>query len=399
MPIQLSRMTTTLFTNSWPHASALLGLLLSALPYSAATAQSMTVNVPILPLSSAQRQQARIQTQAPGTMVGGSTGWLVQGQAVLPPQAQRTIAAPVAGILQSVNLQPMQLVRAGQAVAVVYSPDLLQWQRELAEADNEMALARQTLQREQQLYREGIIAEKRVIEARSAVQRIELRQQEKRRLLAMAGKGTGRRGFDPVLNVRSQVSGQVNELMASPGQRVEAGTPIASLIRADQLRIQLFASAAQAAQIQAGDTVQVAGCPQYGRVASNTGWLDPKTQSRIIWVDMAGALTCLKPQQFLQAQILPAEKPSTLMSLPASALIRQQNGTYVFVAHPRGFVPVPVHVQQQSSGVVQVWPFSVGGVRDLQVAVSGIAQLKAIWQGIGEEQRPATAAPTGQSAP
>ena len=367
-----------------PFAAVLLGLADSQ----PAVAETQIIEtLPILSLTPAQQKQARIQVQPAGQAPLTTSGWTLQGQAIVPAQAQRMIAAPLSGMVQQVTIQPMQQVGAGQAVAVIHSPELLQWQRELAEASNELNLARQTLQREQTLYREGIIAEKRVIEARSAVQMAQLKIQEKRRLLALSGKrGSGQ--FDPVLTVRSQVSGQVVELLAHAGQRVEAGTPIASLVRADQLRIQLFASAAQAVQIQVGDSVQVAGCPQFGRVSTNNGWLDAKTQSRVIWVDMAGALTCLKPSQYLQAQVIPSPVNNRLMSLPAAAMVRQNNKPHVFVQHPQGFVPVPVHIKQRTGDQLQVLPFRVGGVRDLQVAVTGIAQLKAIWQGMGGEQMP-----------
>jgi len=363
----------------------------AAAPNSAANATAPSLT-PIA-WSAAQAQAAGVRTQvvAPAA-AGAAAGMVLQGTVELPPQAVEVLSAPLAGVVQRVFVGAGQQVPAGAPVAQLLSPELVAWQRDLLQAKEQERLAASRLARDEKLHAEGIIAGLRLEDSRTQHRLAQLNVQERQQALRLAGAAPAGGQLQPALAVRATAAGTVLEVLAAPGQRLEAGMPVAKLARSGQWAIRLQATPAQAQSLHVGDLLRVPGCKAPARLAAIVPQVDAGNQMVQLRADFDAKEDCLRANQFVQATVLPGATPSgashavstgTLLALPAEAVVRDQGRAYVFVKTPKGFVPTPIEVASESGAQVLVR----AGLRSgAEVAVRGLAALKGAWLGMGAEE-------------
>lgn len=333
----------------------------------------------------------RTQVVAPAA-AGAAAGMVLQGTVELPPQAVEVLSAPLAGVVQRVYVSAGQQVKAGAAVAQLLSPELVAWQRDLLQAKEQERLAASRLARDEKLHAEGIIAGLRLEDSRAQHRLAQLNVQERQQALRLAGAASTGAQLQPALAVRATAAGTVLEVQAAPGQRLEAGMPVAKLARSGQWAIRLQATPAQAQSLQVGDLLRVPGCKAPARLAAIVPQVDAGNQMVQLRADFDAKEDCLRANQFVQATVLPGATPSgashavstgALLALPAEAVVRDQGRAYVFVKTPKGFVPTPIEVASESGAQVLVR----AGLRSgAEVAVRGLAALKGAWLGMGAEE-------------
>ena len=123
----------------------------------------------------------RVQPEA------GTTQTMLPGTVAVPPQQLRIVAAPAAGLVESVLVAPNEPVKAGQPIARLRSTDLLEAQRTYLQALSGEALARQRLARDEQMYREKIIAERRLLTTRADHDFARTTLQEREQMMSLLG--------------------------------------------------------------------------------------------------------------------------------------------------------------------------------------------------------------------
>ena len=243
----------------------------------------------------------------PGRALGD--GLLLQGTAVLPAQQSDMVSMPVAGVVQAVLVAPMQNVRAGQPVARIMSPELAQWQREWLLAETQARLAQSKAQRDEQMYADGIVSEHRRNESKAQYEMAALTAREHRQALRLAGVSEAALqraaagspdALSPQLTLLAPVAGTVLEQLAAPGQRLEAGSPVARIARGGRLVIELQASAQQAQLMRVGDTLTVDGCQTPARITALSPQLSSATQGVQLRAELKGREDCLRINQFVQ---------------------------------------------------------------------------------------------------
>ncbi|MBP7626323.1 MAG: biotin/lipoyl-binding protein, partial [Zoogloea sp.] len=137
----------------------LLGALLVAGSVQAADAR-------FVPVTAAQAQALGIQTQRVGAGSKAAAAGL-PATVSIPNSQVRVIAAPLAGVVESLETAPGLSVTKGQVLVRLSSPQALELQRDRIQADAQAGLARQSLKRDEQLFREGLIAESRLQASRA----------------------------------------------------------------------------------------------------------------------------------------------------------------------------------------------------------------------------------------
>lgn len=301
----------------------------------------------------------------------------------VPNDQLRVVSAPVAGLVEALEVAPGQSVRKGQPVARLTGPAIGEAQREYLSAANEAALARSSLARDEQLYAEGIIGRARLEATRAAAEGAGLLARERRQALQMAGVSANAR-LGGTLTLSAPIDGVVLEQSAAVGQRVEAAAVLYRIARLTPLWLEVQAPVDAAAVLREGARVRVAGSPAEGRVIAIGRAVEAATQTVMVRARIDSGTETLRAGQSVEAQIeLPAAEG---LSLPGSALARQGETTHVFVqideADKSGFEPREVRVLRQSGDAVLVSGALEPGER---VAVRGVAALKASWMGIGQE--------------
>lgn len=316
-----------------------------------------------------------------------SDGLRLSGSAVFPAKATQVISASASGVVQAVLNEPLDKVAAGAPVVRIHSPQLLEWQRSYVQASVQAQLAGRKYQRDEALFKEGIIAESRLQEARSALVQSKVAEQEQRQALKIAGMGdkdigklASSQAISPILTVAAPWAGTIIEQMVTPGQRVEAGAPLAKIAQSSKLLLELHAARTQAAQIGVGDAVSVDGCPKPGRISAVGMQVDSATQNVILRAELPSAESCLRPNQFVEAVVKPGRAQAGAMSVPSAALVRFDGKDYVFVRQSGGFRPAEVIVASRGAENATVQGALKAGD---EIAVRGVSTLKGMWLGLG----------------
>jgi RND family efflux transporter MFP subunit len=316
------------------------------------------------------------------TPVASAQDLVLQGTVVLPPQAVYQVSAPLTGVVQKVWVSPGQGVRAGQPVASLLSPQLMEWQRDLMQAQAQAQLAASKLERDEKLFAEGIIAELRLQDTRNQNQLAQLALNERRQALQLVGAGGHPAALAPGLTLNATATGTVLEVLATPGQRLEAGMPVAKMARAGLLVLELQATAAQARMLHIGDRLGVEGCQTPARLSAISPQVTVGNQAVLLRAELSSKETCVRVNQFVQVRVTGGEmQQASTMRVPAVAVVRQAGKTHVFVRTSKGFVPMPVVLEAGGAGdsLSVRSGLNVGDA----IVVQGVVALKGAWLGLG----------------
>lgn len=327
-------------------------------------------------------EQARTLSITVQPLAGFASGGerRLPAQAVVPPRQVEVLAAPLAGLVVSVEAAYGETVRKGQPLARLKSADALELQREYLQARSQAQLAADNLKRDRLLFQEGIIPGARLAATESTERQASAQMREKRQALRLAGLGEGSAdALSGTLTLQSPFDGAVLEANAQAGQRVDANTPLFRLGRLQPLWLEIQATPAQAAGVAAGDAVAVPGCAVRGKVILVAPAMNAASQSLLIRAEMPKPGDCLRPFQYTQAEISPARAGSG-WRVPNGALTRHQGRSWLFLEAAGGYQPVPVQVLDETEKTSLVAANLPG---DARIVTKGMAALKAAWLGLG----------------
>lgn len=358
-------------------ASAFLAvLLLSAVPGPVpAGEKDVQLRIDDRQIRAAGIELARVEPEA------GTAQTVLPGTVAVPPQQLLVVAAPAAGLIEAVLVGPNETVRAGQPIARLRSTDLLEAQRTYLQALSGEQLARQRLERDEQMFRERIIAERRLLTTRADHDYARTTLQEREQMLALLGMAESdirdvreKRQMAAALTVNAPRDGVVLELRASPGERVAASAPLFSVAQLDPLWINLQVPLSQARAIEPSTRVSVPGTTAQGEVIRLGRSVDQTTQSVIATVQVDAGTDSLRPGQVVSASVALQPNGTPQWRLPAGSVVRHAGQSWVFVRTPGGFIARPVTVIAEVPSATSV---RAGLAPEDRVASRGILSLLA----------------------
>lgn len=335
---------------------------------------------------SARQAQAMGVEVAALKAVGAAGGNALPGQVVVPNSQLFIVSAPLAGMVETLAGVTGVAVKRGQSLARLQSPALADLQRGFLQARSQAQLAKDSLERDEKLMREGIVAESRYLAAKGRFEESAAQLAERRQALRLAGMGEaalerlGKSGaLSGTLDIVAPADSVVLEQMATVGQRVEAATPLYKLGRLKPLWLELQVPLAQAAALKGGEAVRLAGQPGSGKVIQVGRQVSEGSQTVMVRAEIRDGAENLRPGQHAEAEIVTATMASQ-WQVPASALARSQERAYVFVQTAQGFRAQAVTLLGETAAGAQV---GAGLSGTEHIAVRGVATLKGMWQGIG----------------
>jgi RND family efflux transporter MFP subunit len=301
------------------------------------------------------------------------------------------VSSAYAGLVDQLQVTAGQTVKKGQVLAHISSPELISMQREYLQGSAQKRLAKQSLDRDAALFKEGIIAEKRLQTAQNSHDESLAQMNERRQLLKLSGLGDGaiqqleKSGrYQNGMTLVAPISGVVMELMASQGQRIDAVTPLLKIAQLNPLWVEIHVPLVEIKKrnIQKGAWVAVEGFNARGKVIAMLPSLHTQDQTAIVRAEIKQGADALFPSQMVDASIAPASASTTSISfaVPTNALVNHQSRTVLFVQTKAGFEVREVKVlstQGENSAVSG----ALNGTEN--IAISGTAAIKASWQGMG----------------
>ncbi|BEV13222.1 efflux RND transporter periplasmic adaptor subunit [Herbaspirillum sp. DW155] len=163
-----------------------------------------------------------LQKAGPARM---ETGLQLPGEIRFNEDRTAHVVPQVAGIVESVSARLGQKVRKGQVLAVISSSAVSEQRAELLNAEQRLALARSTWQREKQLWEQKISAEQDYQQAQVALQEAEVAARNARQKLRAIGAtatvdSSGDSGSLNRYEIRAPFDGTVVEKHLSLGEAV-----------------------------------------------------------------------------------------------------------------------------------------------------------------------------------
>jgi RND family efflux transporter MFP subunit len=371
-------------------AALLWALALLAPPAAVAAEPAAGPADPVVPLT-ADEQAAFGIALAPPEPAGASLGRRYPGKGAVPNRQLRVVAAPQGGVIEALLVAEGERVAAGQVLARLASPELVAVQSTYLEALTRLGLANSELAREQMLHREGITAERRVIEAEAGRRELATLVDQYRQRLALAGLepaaiedlAQNRRLFS-TLPVRTPIGGVVLAQLVDTGESVAASAPLYRVGELSPLWVEVHVPVDALQGVQVGGQVRlpaVGPAPGVeGRIITVGRMVHGEDQGVLVRAEVSQGTDDLRPGQFTEVQLRTGSTPDAddpkRWRVPRAAVVRHGGRVYVFASAEGGFRPVPVRVlaEEDQSMVVQ---------GDLLVSepvvVSGVVALKAAW--------------------
>lgn len=341
-----------------------------------------------IPVSAKQMQALGI-LMAPLASAGVGAGAGLPAKVAVPNNQMQVVSAPLAGVIQAMLAAPNDKVKQGQTLARLQSPMLVEAQRNYLQAATEAQLAAQSLKRDDALFKDGIIAEGRYLSTRARNAQAAAALAEQRQTLRLYGMSDGAigrlqsaRGMESSVAITAPFDGVVLEQMATTGQRTDAATPLYTLAKLNPLWLEIQVPASAAAVMAAEARVIVPAFGAEGKVLSVGSAVNPSTQTVTVRASVNQGDRPLRPGQLVEAQVVSAAKVAKQWRVPLSAVAWQKGKPYIFVQTPDGFRPTVVNILGETGDAVVIDGNLQGSE---QVAVQGVAALKAAWIGVGEE--------------
>jgi len=236
----------------------------------------------------------------------------------LAPVQGVTVSADLPGIVERVQFESGQAVRAGQVLAVL---DTRQEQAQLAAIEAQRELARLTFDRVQGLLNEKVISRAEFDRATADYRQNDAKVGE---VQAVVQRKTIRAPFSGVLGIR-----QVNV-----GQYLAGGTALVTLQSLNPIYVNFGVPQQSVGQIPVGRAVHIrandAAAEWTGRVSAIDSLVDETTRNITVQATLANPDGKLRPGMFVQTEVTlgPSQK---VLALPASAISYAPFGDSVFV--------------------------------------------------------------------
>lgn len=288
------------------------------------------------------REQREIELSFPGTVV-------------IPPQQLRVVAAPANGLIESLQAVTDEPVKAGEPVAQLRSTDLVEAQRQYLAALADEALASDRLRRLQLLFEARVTPERELRAQEAAAVNAKAHLDERRQILGLMELSevdieslrTTRKIF-PAITVHAPVSGTIVKRHANVGERLDAAAPIYTIAKLEPLWVNIQVPASRLSALNTGESVVLPAHGAKGRVIRVARTVDAQTQSAIAVAEIDANGGSIRPGLATTAVVRLSQGPGTQWAVPAAAVVRHRDRTWLFVRSKEGFVARSVQVVAES---------------------------------------------------
>lgn len=246
-----------------------------------------------------------------------------------------------AGRVSSIRADVGSVVAANALLATIASPDFGAAQADRLKADADLRLAQAALDRQRELFNEGIVARKDLLQAESDAARAKAERARASGRIAMYGGGSD---VDQALGIRSGIAGVVVERNLNPGQELRPDTsgpgtpPLFVVTDPTSLWVLVDCRENEARFLRPGSEfrlmVPALDRSFTGRITALSDAIDPATRAIRIRGVVANPDRLLKAEMLATAQI--ERYPGKGVVVPTSAVMLREGTPSVFVRSAPG---------------------------------------------------------------
>lgn len=335
-------------------------------PSASAVSRPGYVNIPA---DSPQLKQIRSEPAATSMVPVGSVS--APGKVEANANRLSHVVLPLTGRITTVLAKIGDFVRQGQPVLTVESTDAdaavssyTQAQAGVTQAKSVLAKAQTDLDRERDLFENGAVPQKDVlnaqaivVQAQAAVEQAQAAAEQARRRLQILGIAPG--AFGQRVTVNAPISGKVLEMSVVNGEfRNDLSAPLMTIADLSSVWVTSDVPETAIRLIKNGEPVRIelAAYPQEtfrGRVTLIGDTVDAQTRTVKVRAELTNPDGRLKPEMFGKIQL--AEQTESRPTVPASAVIAADGRSYVWRENgPGAFEKVAVTTGVQVDGRIAI---------------------------------------------
>lgn len=307
----------------------------------------------------------------------------------IPPENEYIVSASHAGLVNKIEVTIGDVVEKGQLLAIINSPELLSLQQHHLQSVSDLQLAKAEFLRDQKLYKEGVIADRRWLKTEANYRVFISHLNETRQLLSIAGLSKGeikqlerKHILNSQLKVVAPISGVVLTRYVTTGERVDALGPLFQVANLNKLWLDISIPQQRINLVHLGDKVAVQNIGVTARIFLLGKNVDYANQTVLVRAEIDSGLDLIRPGQTVSAQISQSSENS-MFKVPNTALAQHLGVTYVFLRTQTGFMAQPVQVlgRQESKTII------TGEIQaNSEIALRGAVALKANFLGLGGDE-------------
>jgi cobalt-zinc-cadmium efflux system membrane fusion protein len=274
------------------------------------------------------------------------------------------VVTQVGGPVSRVVAVPGQMVRTGQPLLYVASPDFAQMRSNYLKSLSAYQLADQNDARAKDLYAHHAIAEVDLQQADSTrAQALADLQSAEQSLKVLGLTQLGSVAQDPSspeIPVLAPISGEVVERLASPGQVVQAGsTQVFTISNMSTVWVLANVYERDLGDVHVGDPVSIQSDAYpdtfRGRISYVAPALDPATRTLQVRIVTANPGGKLKKDMYVTATVEASSIPNAITVPDAAVLRTSENEPFVYVAHGNNqFAQQLVEIGESRGGRTQI---------------------------------------------
>lgn len=308
---------------------------------------------------------------------------------VIPPAHEFIVSASQAGLITKLNASVGDNVKKGTVLAQISSPDLLALQGRYLKARSALQLATATYQRDKQLLKEGVIANRREQETLSQYNAAVLEADEAQQLLAIAGMPASaikqlqkQHQLTSQFLIHAPITGVVLERLATVGTRIDMLAPLYRLGDLSELWLEIAIPQEKMTNIKIGDSVTVDNTQTQAEIKLLSQNVNPQNQTVLARAVITSNSANVRAGQRVNIQVVQTTAQATF-KVPNTAIAQNEGKAFVFVQTPDGFTVMPAEIVAKLSDATLISGNFKG---DETVAFKGAVALKANWLGLGSEE-------------
>ena len=274
------------------------------------------------------------------------------------------VISQVSGPVSRIMVSPGQVVKKGQPMLYVSSPDYSQLRAAYLKARDAHSLAHKNYLRSQDLYAHHAIAERDLQAAESAEIQAQADLQSSEQSLKILGIPRPdtliENPTSPEVPLLAPISGEAVERQCSPGQVLQAGQTQCFTI-SDMRTVWVLANVYenQLAYVHVGDPVAMKtdAYPDvfHGKISFMGAALDATSRTLQARIDTTNPARRLKKDMYVTATVVAGKIDNALLVPDAAVLRDAENEPFVYVtAGQDQFVRRPVTLGQSSEGKTQI---------------------------------------------
>ena len=280
---------------------------------------------------------------------------VVPGEIKFDEDRTAHVVPRVAGVVASVHARLGEQVAKGQLLAVIQSATVSDQRSELQTAQKRLALAKNTYQREKQLWEEKISAEQDYLQARQALQEAEIAVTNASQKLSAIGAGAG--GSNRY-ELRAPLAGVVVEKHLTVGESVTESSPSFTVSDMSSVWAEMNVSAPQLPYVRVGSPVSVRATAfdstAEGKIAYVGALIGEQSRTAPARVALANPQGVWRPGLFVDVKVM-TEESQVPVAVDAKAIQRPDGKeSVVFVPAEGGYKAQVVQLGRSDGKTTEV---------------------------------------------